>query len=72
MARKKNQSSEIPSQTHAPQVERYPGSDVIGMEYTTARPMSWETGADPAVLKPPSHWPKPYCFASTTSGRKKG
>jgi len=73
MAKKSDQSG-IPSQEVCPQVERYPGSDVIGMEYTTARPMSFETGADPQVYLPgkPSTY---FCretmnYKSTTDGKR--
>ena len=50
--KEKNSQAGIPSQEVCPQVERYTGSDVIGMEETTARPMFYETGADPAVFLP--------------------
>ena len=50
--------SEVPGQTRVPQVERYTGSDVLGMEETTARPMAYETGADsPVFLPEPRHRP---------------
>lgn len=47
---------DIPSQHCVPQVERYEGSDVIGMERTTARPMGFETGADPELYMPGKPW----------------
>lgn len=75
MAKRKDQSG-IPSQEVCPQMERYPGSDVIGMEYTTAKPMYCETGADPEVRLPG----KPFtffdqatmCQKSTTNGKVRG
>jgi hypothetical protein len=50
-------------------VMRYPGSDVPGMEYTTARPMAYETGANPKVPMPGKPWPKSLCHSSTTEGK---
>jgi hypothetical protein len=68
-------SSEIPGQECVPQVERYTGSDVIGMEYTTARPMGFETGADPDLRMPGKPWfqwadNKSMRYASHTNGKK--
>lgn len=47
---------DIPGQFYTPQVERYEGSDVLGMERTTARPMGYETGADPELCMPCKPW----------------
>jgi len=64
---------DVPGQEVVPQVERYLGSDVLGMEETTARPMSFETGADPAVRMPgrPRSWmsEKTMQTKSTTNGK---
>lgn len=46
----------IPGQEIVPQADRYEGSDVLGMERTTARPMSFETGANPSVYLPGKPW----------------
>lgn len=48
--------SDIPGQKYVPQAERYTGSEVLGMEYTTARPMHWETGMDACVPMPGKPW----------------
>lgn len=59
-----------PGQTEVPQVERYTGSDVLGMEYTTARPMAYETGADSNVFLPePCHRPV-FCHYAQIKGKK--
>lgn len=49
--------AEICGQEHVPQVERYKGSDVIGMEYTTARPLSYISGVDFRIQMPGKAWP---------------
>jgi hypothetical protein len=74
MYRKQKGSADIPGQEEVPQVERYPGSDVMGMEYTTARPMGFETGADPDVYLPGRPWKqwndnKSMRFAATVKGK---
>lgn len=62
--------AEIPGQVRVPQMERYKGSDVLGMEETTARPMGYETGANPPVYQPePSHRPV-FCYHATVKGYK--
>lgn len=64
----------IPGQHCVPQVERYEGCDVIGMERTTARPMHFETGADVHVCMPGKPWtedcPKTMWHASRIKGKK--
>lgn len=69
---KKAKKSQIPSETSHPAAERYPGSEVLGMEYTNARPIHWETGANPPVFEPMSHWPEPFCYTAIVKRDKKG
>lgn len=69
MAKQKG-GSDIPGQEIVPQATRYTGSDVPGMEYTTARPMSYETGADPDVLQPEKPWPGTFCHYAQIKGKK--
>ncbi len=61
MRTKPKGGADIPGQKYVPQVERYLGSDVLGMEYTTARPMSWATGANPEVPMPGVPWVDDCC-----------
>jgi hypothetical protein len=60
----------VPGQEVVPQVERYTGSDVLGMEYTTARPMGWETGANPPLPMPGDRCPGDLCHYATVKGKK--
>ena len=75
MAKKKDEFAGVPSQTVAPQVERYPGSDVLGMEETTARPLNYETGCQDFDLRMPGkpwyQWSdyKSMRHASHTNGK---
>ena len=62
--------ADIPGQVRVPQVERYTGSDVLGMEETTARPMGYETGANPPVNLPEKPWPCTYTHWATVKGKK--
>lgn len=59
----------IPSETRVAQQKRYPGSDVLGMEMTTARPMQYPTGANSKVYLPNQTWPDSMCYPSTTKGK---
>lgn len=56
MYKKPKGSNDIPGQKYVPQAQRYEGSDVLGMERTTARPMGFETGADPELCMPGKPW----------------
>lgn len=62
--------SDIPGQVRVPQVERYTGSDVLGMEETTARPMGFETGANPPVYLPENSHRPVFCNYATVKGKK--
>lgn len=68
--------ADVPGQEYVPQVERYSGSGVLGMERTTARPMGYETGANPKVPMPGKVWtedcPATMRWDSTTNGKKGG
>jgi hypothetical protein len=52
------------------QQERYPGSDVLGMELTTAKPLHWATGADPEIPLPGKPWPHSLYWDATVKGKK--
>ena len=66
----KKSDSQIPSQTMAPKAMRYTGSDVLGMEYTNARPMGYETGASPSVPMPGDRCPGDLTHWATIKGHK--
>lgn len=76
MDKKPKGGASIPGQKYVPQVDRYTGSDVLGMERTTARPMSFETGADPDVYLPGKPWTQDDSatmrYRSTTNGEVRG
>ena len=53
-----------------PQVERYYGNDVLGMEQTTARPLHRATGANPDIPLPGKPWPESLCHYAQVKGKK--
>ena len=69
MAKKKKEGG-IPNEPNAPKQERYKGSDVPGMEMTTAKPMHWATGADPELPLPGKPWPHSLYWPATVKGKR--
>lgn len=70
MAKKNNNSGKC-AMDYTQQVERYPGCDVLGMEYTTARPIAYETGANPPVTVPePNLEPGQFIYWAHVKGLK--
>ncbi len=48
---------------------RFPGSEVLGMEYTTAFPSGSRNAAQPILQEPNPIWPYGFFYRSHTKGK---